>query len=168
MKIIQYPDPRLLQVCKEVTDFEAGRKVAQDLFKALQDSERSGVGLAAPQIGSDLRVFVMHMVMLEITGSSIFINPLITHWGSQTAIANEGCLSWEGGVPNVAVKRSLKITVKAFDGDGKPFKMKLEGLAARCAQHEIDHLNGYNLADRMGSVAKEDKLLRYVFAEQNR
>lgn len=166
MKIIQYPDPRLLQVCKEVDDFADGLKVAQDLFEALQDSERPGVGLSAPQIGSDLRVFVMDMVLLKISGSPIFINPMVIHWGSQTAIANEGCLSWEGGVPTASVKRSLNITVKAFDGDGKPFKIKLKGLAARCAQHEIDHLNGHNLADRKGGISREDKYLRYVSAER--
>lgn len=168
MKIIQYPDPRLIQICKEVEDFAAGLKVAQNLFEALEYSPRPGVGLSAPQIGYDLRVFVMDMALLEIPGSPIFINPEITHRSSQTAIANEGCLSWEGGEPTVSVKRSLKITIKAFGGDGKPFKMKLEGLAARCAQHEIDHLNGYNLADRMGGIAKEDKYMRYVFAERTR
>lgn len=127
-------------------------QIARDLFNALDESAaegHKGIGLGASQIGHLFRVFVMDMAELHMPGSGIFINPELVHVSSAVNIKNEGCLSWEHGTKTIPVRRSTSITLKAHNEVGQLVKYKLYGLPARCALHELDHLNGINIADQL-------------------
>jgi peptide deformylase len=112
--------------------------------------ENKGVGLAAPQAGVPLRLFI---VSLDGTREAVrvYINPEITPSGDFDAI-EEGCLS----VPGVytKIRRYKKCSVTATDLDGKKFTEEAEGLYARALQHEFDHLEGATILKRMSQVAR--------------
>ncbi len=149
--VIHYPDPRLAAVSRDVSPEEftpALEALIQRMFVIMQ--EAPGVGLAAPQVGLNLRFFVAN-----ITGNpeddKVYVNPVIVaSSGSQEH--EEGCLS----LPDVAcrVKRAARVTVRALDVHGNEFEESGEGLEARMYQHEIDHLDGRTLVDRMSTVAR--------------
>ncbi len=112
--------------------------------------ENKGVGLAAPQVGVPLRLFI-----ISLSGTrediKVYINPTITPAG-QLDVMEEGCLS----VPGIytKIRRYKKCAVTATNLDGNEFTEEAEGLYARALQHELDHLEGMTIADRMGSAAK--------------
>ncbi len=112
--------------------------------------ERKGVGLAAPQAGVPLRVFI-----ISVDGSRekvrVFINPTVTPDGELGAV-EEGCLSVPG--VHTKIRRYKKCTVTATDLDGKEFTEEAEGLYARALQHEFDHIEGTTIVNRMSQVAK--------------
>ena len=98
--------------------------------------KNKGIGLAANQIGDLNRVFVMHAGKVR----QEFINPIITKRYGGKVKSLEGCLSF----PNqkVTVMRDKQIIISGFNQYWKPVKLKLKGVSAICAQHELDHLNG--------------------------
>ncbi len=105
-----------------------------------------GVGLAAPQIGLDLRLAVIDVRPQGKSSRLVLINPeILSADGDQTD--EEGCLS----IPGVyaKLKRAARVRVRALDADGKPWEMTGEGLLARAFQHEIDHLDGKLYVDRL-------------------
>jgi peptide deformylase len=112
--------------------------------------ENKGVGLAAPQAGVPLRLFI-----ISLSGTreavKVYINPEITPSGGFDTI-EEGCLS----VPDVhtKIRRYKKCTVTATDLNGNEFTEEAEGLYARALQHEFDHIEGMTIINRMGQVAK--------------
>jgi peptide deformylase len=112
--------------------------------------ERKGVGLAAPQAGVPLRLFI-----ISLTGTRdnvrAYVNPTVTPHGDLDE-AEEGCLS----VPGVwaKIRRYKKATVTATDLEGKEFTEEAEGLHARALQHEYDHIEGTVIVNRMGQAAK--------------
>ena len=112
--------------------------------------KNKGVGLAAPQIGISLQLFI-----ISLDGGrdsvKVFINPKVTPIGDLDSV-EEGCLS----VPNVytKIRRYKKCKVTATDLDGNEFKEEAEGLYARALQHENDHINGVTIVSRMGQAAK--------------
>ena len=112
--------------------------------------QNKGVGLAAPQIGVELQIFI---ISLDGTRESVkvYINPTVTTLGKIVS-TEEGCLS----VPGVytKIRRYSRCKVTATDLDGNEFTEEAEGLYARALQHESDHLNGVIIADRMGSAAR--------------
>jgi peptide deformylase len=112
--------------------------------------ENKGVGLAAPQAGVPLRLFI---ISLNGTRESVkvYINPTVTPLGELDAI-DEGCLS----VPGIftKIKRCKKCKVTATDLDGNQFSEDAEGLYARALQHEYDHIDGTTIVNRMGEAAK--------------
>jgi peptide deformylase len=107
-----------------------------------------GIGLAAPQAGVGLSIFV---VSLEGTAENakVFINPQINPFGKITSM-QEGCLSFPGMYP--AIRRPGHVKVTALDINGDPFTEEADGLYAKCIQHEYDHLQGTTIADRMGKL----------------
>ncbi len=110
----------------------------------------NGVGLAGPQVGVTVRLFVASPT-LEVLDRRVYVNPrIVSAEGSQDS--EEGCLSFPGITCHV--KRHDKVVIRAMDPNGEPFEETSEGLAARIFQHEGDHLDGRLLVDRMGSVAK--------------
>ncbi len=139
-KVLKYGDERLRKIAKPVTDFD------DDLFELLEDMRdtmyaNNGMGLAATQVGVFKRVVIMDL------GGSFYelINPeIIASEGEQEE--EEGCLS----VPNFSdiVKRPAKLTVKAKDRYGYNIEISGEKYFARCASHEIDHLNGILYVDK--------------------
>lgn len=112
--------------------------------------ENKGVGLAAPQAGVPLRLFIISLDASR-EAVKVYINPIIAPTGELDSI-EEGCLS----VPGVSTKirRYKKCKVTATDLDGNEFTEEAEGLYARALQHEYDHIEGMTIADRMGSAAK--------------
>jgi peptide deformylase len=109
-----------------------------------------GVGLAAVQIGVPLRVFI---VSLDSTAENVrvYINPTVSCSGGLDAV-DEGCLSVPG--INSKVRRFKRCTISATGLDGKRFSLEAEGLLARVFQHELDHLEGLTIVDRMPEASR--------------
>jgi peptide deformylase len=149
LKIIKYPDPRLKRTAKAVTAFDEGLRAIVDRMFVLM-REAKGVGLAAPQVGLDLRLFVMNATG-DPADDRVYINPVLTNGDGQDE-DEEGCLS----LPTIYIQvvRDVSLHMTAQDVEGKPFEEDATGFVARVWQHEHDHLNGIMLTDRMGPVAK--------------
>jgi peptide deformylase len=118
-----------------------------------------GVGLAAPQIGMSLRIFVVDIsVGRDPSGLMVFINPeFVERDGLQTE--EEGCLSVPGF--NATVVRPSKATVKGLDRAGSAYQHEGTGLLARAFQHEMDHLDGLLFVDRLRGI-KRDLIVRRI------
>lgn len=117
------------------------RQLAKDMLETMIDAD--GVGLAAPQIGRSIRMFV---IKADDDVERVFINPEIIKTSNEVGPYDEGCLS----IPQVyeTIVRPLAVTVQAYDENGKRFTLDADGLLARCIQHENDHLNGVLYIDR--------------------
>ena len=157
-KIVKYGDAFLRQPTKEV--HKVSRKV-QDLIHDLLDTmyAANGVGLAAPQIGSNLRVFVIDVSMNdEPLNPIVFINPKIIK-KSGAVVSHEGCLSFPEAYTDV--RRYKDVMVKALDRHGKPFVLEAKdgSLLARAIQHEFDHLEGILFVDHSRNRFQTDKIL---------
>jgi peptide deformylase len=149
LQIIIWPDPRLKKVSKPVEVFDAGLKeLAARMFELMR--EHKGVGLAAPQVGQNIRLFVANHTG-EPGNDRIYINPELTE-AEDNQEDEEGCLSLPGIRVNVV--RSKKLRLRAQDVEGKPIEEFGEAFQARVWQHEFDHLNGTMLTDRMGPAQK--------------
>lgn len=126
------------------------QRLADEMLAAMY--EANGVGLAAPQVGESVRLFVMDVSREDgKKDPRVFFNPEIVEASDKKETAEEGCLS----IPDVwaDVTRPRSITVRALDRDGKPFEIKdVDGLFARCVQHEIDHLDGVLFVDKISST----------------
>jgi peptide deformylase len=124
----------------------------RQLVKKMADImvEHKGVGLAAPQAGVPLRLFIISVDGTK-ENARVFINPTVTPIGELDAI-DEGCLS----VPGVftKIRRYKKCKVTATGLNGKRFTEEAEGLYARALQHEFDHIEGVTIVNRMGEAAK--------------
>ncbi len=142
LEIIHYGDPRLKEICTplEEVDDSVGALVER-MFELMFASR--GVGLAGPQVGVTVRLFIASPTFQQ-DDRHVCINPEIV-W-------EEGCLSFPG--ISCKIKRRNIVTVRALGLKGEQFKQTREELAARIFQHEIDHLDGKLLVDRMGSIAK--------------
>lgn len=137
---------RVLHLSAKDCDFSypvANLNLAKEMVKFMRD--QNGIGLAAPQIGIRKRLFVM-----EINGQVYHcFNPRILEFGNELEVLSEGCLSFPG--EECTIKRPKEITVSYTDEQGITNKVeKLTGLAARCFQHELDHLNGVTMQQRLG------------------
>jgi peptide deformylase len=149
LKIIFWPDPRLTKLSKAVDVFDDKLKeLAARMFELMRQSK--GVGLAAPQVGHNIRLFITNHTG-EPGSDRVYVNPILLDADGEEQ-AEEGCLS----LPkiNIDVWRNKTMRIKALDLEGKPFEQTETGYLARVWQHETDHLNGILLIDRMGPVAK--------------
>ena len=138
--IVLYPDPILRRRCRPVTRFDAElRRLAGDLVATLHAAP--GLGLAAPQIGSDLRLLAVDLSVGEDPAAlHLLVNPvLLATSGSQ--VDPEGCLSIPGLTERV--RRPATVRLSAQGLDGSPFELAGSGLLARALCHELDHLTGY-------------------------
>ena len=157
-KIVKYGDDFLRQPTKEVHKIS---KKVQDLIHDLLDTmyAANGVGLAAPQIGSNLRVFVIDVSMNdEPLNPIVFINPKIIK-KSGAVISHEGCLSFPEAYTDV--RRYKDVMVKALDRYGRSFVLEAKDgtLLARAIQHEFDHLEGILFVDHARNRFETDKIL---------
>ena len=145
-KIRVVGDPVLAQPSRPVSVFDAKlAELVDDLFASLAVAE--GVGLAAPQIGVDLAVFVYDCP--DGSGERVrghVVNPTIETSGP-AAVAEEGCLSVPG--PFHELERATHATVRGLDLHGAPVEVSGEGYFARCLQHETDHLRGVLYIDHL-------------------
>ena len=115
--------------------------------------EAGGVGLAAPQVNLDWRLFVANPTGEE-DGDRIYINPVLTETSEQTESREEGCLSIPG--VNGEIRRHLGATIEAVDTQGKPIREQAAELPARVWQHECDHLDAVLIMDRMTALDRQD------------
>lgn len=141
-EIIQLGDKRLSKVSEEVKDLEDIRGLIQDLKDTLATVE--GIGLAAPQIGVNKKVFYINFQ--DDVNEYVVINPEIIGTSKKTSEDYEGCLSYvnyEG-----LVERPNKVEMQALNQHGELLSYKLDGLLGRCFLHEYDHLDGIMYTDR--------------------
>lgn len=128
------------------------RELVEAMFATMYAEE--GVGLAAPQVGRSIRLFVVDVEPEEEGGERVkqaFVNPVIRERSGEI-VGEEGCLSIPG--LRADVKRAARVVVEALDADGKPFRLEAEGLLARALQHEQDHLDGILFLDRLGPITR--------------
>lgn len=153
-KITEYPEKVLAEIGKPVENFdEELEKLCEDMFETMYDAD--GVGLAAPQIGLNLRLFVMDCDGIKLVAA----NPeIIRTEGEQSG--HEGCLS-VGKVPAV-VTRAEKAVLKAQDLKGEWFEREAEGYAARCFQHETDHCDGKLFIEHLPKMRRDMVIKRFT------
>lgn len=150
-RILQIGDPALRRVARRVEDPREVRGLVTDLIETMRDAR--GAGLAATQIGVDLRVCVIEVgdnprypykPRIPLT---VLINPELEPLTEETFDNYEGCLS----VPDLrgVVARRVGVRVRALDADGAPIEREVWGLSAGTFQHEVDHLDGKLFVDRV-------------------
>jgi peptide deformylase len=148
-RITHYPASVLAGQAKPVEKIDDNiRQLVQKMTDIML--ENKGVGLAAPQAGVPLRLFIISLAGTK-EAVKVYINPEITPSGDFDTI-EEGCLSVPG--IHTKIRRYKKCTVTATDLNGKKFTEEAEGLYARALQHEFDHIEGTTIVNRMGQVAK--------------
>jgi peptide deformylase len=152
-QIRQYPDPVLRLEAQEVVEFDGDlQQLVGRMIHLMQDAR--GVGLAANQVGILRRVFVIQAE--EDEEPRALVNPVIVDRSSEVDDDDEGCLSMQGVV--VPVERPVSVRIEARDAEGNPVALELEGLPARVAQHELDHLDGILILDRTTPEGKREAL----------
>ncbi len=152
-KITEYPEKVLAEAGKPVTEFdEELEKLCADMFETMYDAE--GVGLAAPQIGLNLRLFVMDCDGIKL----IAANPEIIETSGEQS-GQEGCLSI-GKVPAVVV-RPMKARLKAQNEKGEWFEREATGYAARAFMHETDHCDGKLFIDHLPKMRRDMVVKRF-------
>lgn len=141
---------RILSLKTKPVDFKYPVQV-QILAKQMLEFmiEENGIGLAAPQVGINKRIFVMKIGLR----SYVCCNPEIIACSTDYANFSEGCLSFPG--QTCIISRPSKINVRYYSADGTAIEEELDGLAARCFQHELDHLDGVTIFDRQGEEYAE-------------
>ncbi|MEE4280094.1 MAG: peptide deformylase [Halieaceae bacterium] len=151
LKILEFPDPRLRTVAKPIAEVnDAVRELADNLLETMY--EAAGIGLAATQVNVHRRILVMD-VSEERNEPQVFINPEISILDETLGGFDEGCLSVPGYYEEV--QRPRRIRVSALGLDGAPFEAELEGLAAVCLQHEVDHLDGRLFVDYISPLKRQ-------------
>ncbi|KGH48515.1 MULTISPECIES: peptide deformylase [Modestobacter] len=151
-------NPVLHRPCAPVTEFDRGlRHLVLDMFASMTAAD--GVGLAANQIGVDARVFVIDCP--DADGEDVIgyvVNPVLTVLdpvGDEPPVelTEEGCLSVPG--PYAELERAFRARVDGVDLQGEPIAIEATGMAARCLQHEVDHLDGTVYVDRLPADLRE-------------
>lgn len=148
-EIVTIPEPILRKKARKVTDFGPElQSLIDDMVETMRQAP--GVGLAAPQVASPLRVIVVEFGDEENEDAPpklyTMVNPEIVRISDETVVGTEGCLSIPGFIGDV--ERLEQITVKGQNRHGQPMRVKAKGWLARIFQHEIDHLNGVLFTDR--------------------
>jgi|MTBAKSStandDraft_2_1061841.scaffolds.fasta_scaffold02178_7 peptide deformylase len=146
-KIVYYGDKRLVSDNEDVQEIDDGiRKIVKKMVRTM--FKRNGIGLAAPQVGINKRIVVIDTSFGEDRDHIlVLINPQITQKGQETVVMEEGCLSFpELYIP---VERSRSISVKAVSLKGEPLQFEATDYFARVIQHEVDHVNGVLMIDRV-------------------
>ncbi len=158
LPIYLYGHPVLRKVSDDITpDYPELPKLIDDMFETMYKSD--GIGIAAPQVGKAIRLFVIDATPLkddypEVTDfKRVFINAHITSRNEdKTMDTNEGCLSLPG--INESVRRSTEIVIDYVDENFQPHTETITGYAAIVVQHEYDHLDGKLFIDHLGALRK--------------
>ncbi|ADY53528.1 peptide deformylase [Pseudopedobacter saltans DSM 12145] len=157
LPIVAYGDPVLKKVAVDIEkDYPELPALIENMFETMDNA--NGVGLAAPQIGLSIRLFVIDATPFADEDASlasfkkIFINPIITDESGKEWKFNEGCLS----IPDIRedVSRKEQITISYFDENWIHHEDTFNGLAARVIQHEYDHIQGKLFTDRISPLKK--------------
>lgn len=158
LEIVCYPEPLLKKRSREVTPAElaSGRVGNLDLKAFLPRMVETmkvadGLGLAAPQVGQNIRLFVANPDEEGGQPPVICFNPVLNDVSGSVEM-EEGCLSLPGIRANI--KRAERVVLSGIDEKGQPIRRECEGLEARIYQHEIDHLDGVLILQRMGTAQR--------------
>ncbi|HKK27105.1 MAG TPA: peptide deformylase [Gemmatimonadota bacterium] len=149
-------DPILREACEPVETFdEELRTLVRDMRETMYEAD--GIGLAAPQVGVPLRVFVYDVRVGEVA-QGVLVNPVIEA-RSGTMKSEEGCLS----IPGISevLERAERVVVTGLDVDGEPVRIEAEGRLGVCLQHETDHLDGVLFLDRLSPLKRKMALNRW-------
>jgi peptide deformylase len=136
-------------------DDDIVRALVPRMFAAMYDAP--GIGLAAPQVGVGLRLFVMDLMRDDVSTPITLINPQIIAVSTEHATREEGCLSVPGQYADVT--RPAQVKVRYHDIEGVRHEIEAEGLLGACLQHEVDHLDGVLFVDHLTAL-KRNMLLR--------
>ncbi len=157
LPIVAYGHPNLRKVSEEIDeDYEGLNELIENMFETMYQSE--GVGLAAPQVNRNIRLFIVDASPFEKDNPElrdfrkVFINPIITEeTGTEWEFA-EGCLS----IPDIReeVIRKPRVRIEYYDRDFNFHDETYEGMAARIIQHEYDHLEGVLFVDHISNLRK--------------
>jgi peptide deformylase len=152
LEIRTYPDPILREKCRPVENIdESIRALAADMAETA--AAAPGVGLAAPQVGETLRLVVIDLSMGEDPDQlHVLVNPEIESTGDEEIEAEEGCLSLPEIFENVT--RPARVRVRARNLEGREFILDVDGRLARVLHHEIEHLDGKLLLDRLNRMKR--------------
>ena len=154
LDILIYPDPRLHEVAKPVTDVDDRiQKLIDDMAETMYDAP--GIGLAAPQIGINKRLIVMDCVREEedTPNPMVMFNPEVIGASDDLNTYNEGCLSIPEQFGDVT--RPKEVAVRWLDVNGNVQEAEFDGLWATCVQHEIDHLEGKLFIDYLKPLRRQ-------------
>ncbi len=153
LRILTYPDPMLRKKCRPVVDIDGRiRQLASDMVAAVHAAP--GVGIAAPQVGEILRLVVIDLSLGEDPDQlHVLVNPEVESVEGEEIEADEGCLS----LPEIFEKiaRPERVRVGALNLEGREILLDAQGRLARVLQHEIEHLDGKLLLDRLNRVKRE-------------
>lgn len=159
LDILTLPDERLKQPSAVVTVFDGALRAFIDDLEDTRQAGPSAVGIAAPQVGQFQRIVIMDCSLTRKPvpnhGRLVLVNPEIIEWEGHE-VGREGCLSIPDYTGNVV--RASRIKLSAQDPWGKEHTYQMEGFEARCAQHEMDHLDGLLFIDRV--VSRRTDLFR--------
>jgi len=160
LPIVAYGDPLLKKKAEEIDqNYPNLDKLIKDMFETMYNA--SGVGLAAPQIGKGIRLFIVDATPVGegedadptcVDFKRVFINPIIIEEKGEEWSYEEGCLS----IPNIReeVKRKSTLTIEYYDENWDLYEEELDGFAARVVQHEYDHIEGVLFLDRISPFKK--------------
>lgn len=161
MEIVKYPNPLLKKKAKEIKNItKEYLKLMTPMIKAMDEHE--GIGLAGPQVGIGESIIVVK----DGEQNLVFFNPKIVKSSKEKEADEEGCLSLPGVF--VKVRRPCAVEVVAQDSQGKTLRISAKGLGARIFQHEVDHLSGKLIINRISPLSrlKLRKVLRMLSHEQ--
>jgi peptide deformylase len=152
-----FGDPVLRTKCQEINSFDEDfKKLVADMYETMDASD--GVGLAAPQIGKNVRLFLIDSTVFDKEDENIgvrkaFVNPQIINEEGEEWPFEEGCLS----IPDVRedVLRKPKLLLKYQDENGKEFQETFDGMTARVIQHEYDHIEGVLFIDHISAFKRQ-------------
>lgn len=167
--IVTFPDERLNQIAEPVAMGERVREIIDAMWEALRQNP-NGIGLAAPQIGINKRIIVARVPIKHFSATAIvkhvIINPQILDYRGERELGWEGCLSFPD--KQVKIPRWPRITVVGYDARWEAQKIGAKGLVARVLQHEMDHLDGRNLAyyARLAHEAEQEAIAKKKLEEQ--
>lgn len=156
------PDPMLKAKARPVTDADAAtvRALVPRMFATMYRAP--GIGLAAPQIGTPLRLAVVDLMKNDRSDPITLINPEVVATSEETTTREEGCLSLPGMYADIT--RPARVKVRYLDQEGARREIEADGLLAACLQHEIDHLDGILFVDHLSSL-KRNMILRRLAKE---
>ena len=173
LKIRYYGDPVLRKRCEPITEItDEIRKLAKDMIETMDKND--GAGIAAPQVGKSVRMFVLRHYNISEDGRwtlsekpTVYINPKLSSPGEYLVTDSEACISIPG--LRLDVTRPDTIKIEAMDLDGNIFVEELEGYNARLRMHENDHINGVLYIDRIDvhTRNKVDAALRAIKKKYN-
>ena len=158
LKIYHYGHPVLRKHCAPIEDISpAIHQLASDMIETMDKS--NGIGLAAPQVGHSLRMFVCRNYIVStdkswtLSAPRVYINPKLSSPGDRLLLDTEGCLSFPK--LRLEIERPDRICIEALDIHGNSFTEEMEGYNARVRMHENDHINGVLFIDRIDAHARK-------------